>query len=246
MDVARYLDRIAVGRPPGPDLAALVRLHHAHLLAVPFENLDIIEGRPLSLDPEHLFDKVVQRGRGGFCYELNGLFAELLVVLGFRVDRLSARVYDRDTGLVGPPRDHLCLRVTLDGVPWLCDVGFGRGFREPVRLADVGWQDDPDGRFRIVDAGEGLRLEREASDPAAEPIRLYLLDPGESLELADFEAMCIHHQTSPESHFPTRRTWTRARLAGRDTLPPESEEDPWVLFGEPDRLGDSRDSGETV
>ena len=142
MWVRDYLDRLGLDAVPDVNHAGLALLHHRHLLSVPFENLDIIAGRPLSLDRADLLDKIVRRGRGGFCYELNGLFAELLAALGFRVERLSARVFNRDTGLAGPPRDHLCLRVWLDERPWLADVGFGRGFREPRPLDTPGWHPD--------------------------------------------------------------------------------------------------------
>src|SRR5439155_2799294 len=128
-------------------------LHRAHLLAVPFENLSIHLGEPISLAPEDLFDKIVTRRRGGFCYELNGAFALLLEALGARVARLAARVYG--DGRPGPPFDHLALAVYLDGGPWLADVGFGRHTTYPLRFDERGEQDDPGGRFRLVDAPDG-------------------------------------------------------------------------------------------
>jgi len=112
--------------------ATLNALHLAHLYAVPFENLDIHLRRQLSLDQAALFDKVVTRRRGGFCYELNGLFCALLRELGFRVTMLSAEVA-RQSGGFSPAFDHLALLVDLDE-PWLADVGFGNGFRLPLRL----------------------------------------------------------------------------------------------------------------
>ena len=86
-------------------------MHRAHLLAVPFENLDIHLGRPISLDQDALFGKIVTRRRGGFCYELNGLFALLLRELGFEVTLLSAGVARADGGF-GPEFDHLTLLVS--------------------------------------------------------------------------------------------------------------------------------------
>src|SRR5215472_10576938 len=108
--LAAYLDRIAVARPPVLDEAALGMLHRAHLLAVPFENLSIHLGEPISLDEDDLKGKIVGRRRGGFCYELNGAFAALLERLGARVRRVSARVFGAD-GQLGPPFDHLALVV---------------------------------------------------------------------------------------------------------------------------------------
>src|SRR5262245_65352716 len=110
MNVAEYLERLAAPRPAAADEAALRTLHRAHLLAVPFENLDIHLGRPIRLEPEALFQKIVHERRGGFCYELNGLFAQLLEALGYEVTRLSARVYSSSSEL-GPESVHLALRV---------------------------------------------------------------------------------------------------------------------------------------
>ena len=92
MDVGAYLDRIGYRGPIEPTADTLRALHRQHMLTVPFENLDIALGREIVLDPERFVEKIVRRHRGGFCYELNGAFATLLVALGFRVTLLSARV----------------------------------------------------------------------------------------------------------------------------------------------------------
>src|SRR5215213_9521921 len=126
MDVDAYLERIGYRGPPAPTAETLRRLHVAHLLAVPFENLSIHAGEPVVLDDESLFDKVVARRRGGFCYELNGLFAALLRALGFEVEMLSAAVRG-SAGKFGPEFDHMTLLVKL-GERWLADVGFGDSF----------------------------------------------------------------------------------------------------------------------
>src|SRR5258705_7088535 len=102
--VARSLDRLGV------TARGLAELHLAHLLAVPFENLSIHSNERIHLDVDWLFDKLVTRRRGGFCYELNGLFAELLRALGHRVDLLAARRV-RSDGTLGIPSHHLCLHV---------------------------------------------------------------------------------------------------------------------------------------
>src|SRR5215213_9188134 len=111
MDVQAYLRRINYRGEFAPTAAALRELHRAHLLAVPFENLDIHLGRPIVLEQQALFDKIVTRWRGGFCYELNGLFALLLRDLGFNVTLLAAGVARAD-GSFGPEFDHLTLLVT--------------------------------------------------------------------------------------------------------------------------------------
>src|SRR4051812_2868960 len=110
MDVQAYLRRINYRGELAPTAATLRELHRAHLLAVPFENLDIHLGRPILLDEQALFDKIVAHRRGGFCYELNGLFALLLRDLGFEVTLLAAGVARADGGF-GPEFDHLTLLV---------------------------------------------------------------------------------------------------------------------------------------
>src|SRR5919107_4778825 len=122
MDVNAYLERIGYRGPLAPTAETLRRLHVAHLLAVPFENLSIHAGEPVVLDDDSLFEKVVGRRRGGFCYELNGLFAALLRALGFRVEMLSAAVA-KPSGEFGREFDHMALLVHA-GERWLADVGF--------------------------------------------------------------------------------------------------------------------------
>src|SRR6516165_9087624 len=131
--LAAYLARIGVAGPLVLDAEALRELHQAHLVAVPFENLSIHLGEPVSLNEADLIDKIVGRRRGGFCYELNGAFACLLECLGADVTRVSARVFG-DEGRLGPPFDHLALVVRLpDGTgPWLADVGFGSHTTYPL------------------------------------------------------------------------------------------------------------------
>jgi len=102
------------------------------MLTVPFENLDIHLGRKLSLYPERIYDKIVTKKRGGFCYECNILFYELLSSLGFRVEYLSARMVQGRT--VGAEYDHMALNVHLEN-DYLADVGNGQSFREPFPWA---------------------------------------------------------------------------------------------------------------
>ena len=196
MDVRAYLDRIHYRGTTEPDYATLNALHAAHLLAVPFENLDIHLGREIVLEEERFFAKIVGERRGGFCYELNGLFAALLRELGFRVTLLSAAVA-RKTGGFGPEFDHLTLRVDLDR-PYLADVGFGECFLEPPRLDEL----RVEGEYRIL-----VHL--------GQPQYRFTLEPR---RLEDFQGMCRYHQTSPESSFTQGRLITRATADGRITL----------------------------
>jgi N-hydroxyarylamine O-acetyltransferase len=133
VDIAKYLERITYHGSREPILPTLQALHQVHLLAVPFENLDISLGRAIVLDEASLWTKIVEHHRGGFCYELNGLFAQLLRALGFQVDLLSAAVA-RETGGFGPEFDHLTLLVHLEQ-DWLGFCGLWRILSPAITLA---------------------------------------------------------------------------------------------------------------
>lgn len=229
MDSRAYLRRIDYRGPLDPTIETLRALHIAHLLAVPFENLDIHLARPIVLDEAALFDKIVEWRRGGFCYELNGLFAALLRDLGFEVTLLSAGVA-REGGGFGPEFDHLALLVRepggagrgtvsheRDGGPggWLADVGFGDSFRQPLRLDDLGAQVQDGGAYRLAREGERWTLLRAGEGAAWEAQYTFTLQPR---QYAEFAGMCHYHQTSPTSSFTRRRVCTRATPEGRVTL----------------------------
>lgn len=208
-----YLDRIRYTGPTTANSETLRAIHRAHMLAVPFENLDIPLKRPILVAEEAFLRKIVERRRGGFCYEINGAFAALLRELGFQVTLLSARV-PRDDGSASPEFDHLTLRVDLDE-PWLADVGFGDCFLEPLRL-QAGVEQAQDGRhYRIVPSDESLELERTELDGFWKKQYRFTLQPR---RLADFAPMCHYHQTSPESPFTRKRLCTLATPDGRITL----------------------------
>lgn len=207
--VTAYLARIGA-EAERPSATALRELCVAHIRTVPFENLSIHLGEPVMLTADALADKIIHRRRGGFCYELNGSFAQLLTALGYRVTLLSARVFHGETAL-GPPHDHLALRVDLAG-PWLVDVGFGKHAENPLRIDDRGDQPDPDGvyRVRIADFGD--------LDVLRNGVPTYRAENRPRL-LTDFDAMCWYQQHSPESSF-TRNLTCSLPLAdgGRVTL----------------------------
>jgi N-hydroxyarylamine O-acetyltransferase len=137
-----YFGRIRYTGPRKADLATLTALHRAHVLAVPFENLDVQLGRPPSLDPDAIFSKLVTARRGGWCYEQNGLFARALAALAFPVTRMSGGVMRALRGEASMG-SHLCLKVQADGADWLADVGFGSSQLEPVPLAEHAWDQVP-------------------------------------------------------------------------------------------------------
>lgn len=134
--VAAYFKRIGLEMPDSivPDSELLKKLEYAHCTTVPYENLDIIRGIPLSLDPDALYEKVVVQGKGGFCFELNGLFGWLLRELGYKVTEYAARYLRGEAEI--PMRRHRVLKVEdCDGGIWCCDVGIGEVCpRYPVRM----------------------------------------------------------------------------------------------------------------
>ncbi len=217
MNIDAYLQRIDYHGSREPTAETLTQLHRAHMFTVPFENLDITLGRPISLSHAAFYDKIVERGRGGFCYELNGLFGWLLEQLGFAVTLLSARVHDG--AHPGPEFDHMVLLVDL-GERLIADVGFGDSFIEPLRL------DHP---HESVQRGSAYRLVEQHSEWALQQKRkakwetdfVFSLTPH---RLTDFAAMCQYQQTSPESAFTRKTICSRATGDGRVTL----SNDRWI------------------
>lgn len=161
MDIQTYLSRIGLDQKPKSTLTDLHRLQDAHMRHVPFENLDVLLRRPLNLEVDALFEKIVTRKRGGYCFELNTLYGALLSEVGFDPVPILARVWLRDPPET-PPRTHLVNRVEIDGQDWISDVGFGgRAARVPLKIEDGYEVDDGDGRIRILkDAEYGFRISR--------------------------------------------------------------------------------------
>ncbi len=218
MQVERYLQRLGFTRPVAASADILHALQEAHLLAVPFENLDIHLGRPIILEEVRLLDKIVNQRRGGFCYELNGAFAWLLRRLGFVVTYLSARV-TRPGGEFGPEYDHMALLVPVGGVRWLVDVGFGDSTRRPLAMDTTESQPDGFSVYRLVDDDPDKVLERRdgEGEGAAKwrPEFRFTLQPQ---ELNSYTGMCRYHQSSPESSFTQSLICSQATLDGRITL----------------------------
>lgn len=212
MDVGAYCRRIHYSGSLNTESDTLRNLHRSHMMSVPFENLDIHTGTETLLDESWLFDKIVNRKRGGFCYELNGLFAGLLREIGFDVTLCSARVFQEDAP--GPEYDHLTLIVHLDE-PWLADVGFGDSFIEPLRMNSAADHIQGGIAYRLDDDGEALTLFRRKPGSKEEP--QYIFNKKSRL-LSEFSDMCKYHQTSPLSHFTRKRICSLATPGGRVTL----------------------------
>jgi len=151
VDLDAYFARIGYAGSPAPTLATLHALTAAHTQAIPFENLDVLLGRGIALGADALFDKLVRRERGGYCFEQNGLFLQVLEALGFRVQPRGARVRIDRARAETPPRTHMFLQVEIDGVRWLTDVGVGGlSLTAAIRLDAEGEQATPHEPRRII------------------------------------------------------------------------------------------------
>ena len=218
MDIRSYLERIGAGHVRRPDTDSLRRLLHAHVLAVPFENLDVQLGRPLTTAVEEAYRKIVVAGRGGWCYEQNGLFGWALQEVGFEVSRVAAAVMRADRGAASTA-NHLALLVQVPDSrhTWLADVGFGGSLLEPIPLLRQEYRHTP---FRLglrsLDDGHWQFWENPGDGEFS-----YDFLP----EVADESALssrCLQLQTDPESSFvlnlvaqirgPDRHTSLRGRV----------------------------------
>jgi N-hydroxyarylamine O-acetyltransferase len=217
MDVHLYLARIGYSELLKPDVQTLRGLHIAHMRSVPFENLDIRQKRPIRLTEKALWEKIILQKRGGFCYELNGLFAWLLQRLGFEVTYLNARVYNRE-GKPGIDFDHLALLVQIPGQAgrWLVDVGFGDSFNEPLNFEERDEQPQGLRSYQIEQAPEGYIVWQQNYAGVWE--RQYLFDLQPRLFPNDYEPACVYHQTSPRSSFTRGSIISRATPEGRVSL----------------------------
>ena len=217
MDASVYLTRIKYFNPIKPDAQSLLGLQSAHMLNVPFENLDIRLKRPILLTEEALWNKIVVQKRGGFCYELNGMFAWLLKEIGYGVTYLNARVYNRE-GNLGIDFDHLALLVRVPGQAerWLADVGFGDSFFEPLSFEERGEQIQGLRAYRLEQASDGYISWQRNYDGSWE--RQYFFDLQPRNFPVDYEFACLYHQTSPKSSFTRGSMISRATPDGRVSL----------------------------
>jgi N-hydroxyarylamine O-acetyltransferase len=205
--IADYLARIGYAGPLEPAPSTLSALHRHQILAIPFENLDPLGGRPVSLEPSALVEKLIRQRRGGHCFELNGLFLLALNALGFRTRPLCARV------LISPghygPRTHQITLMEFPAGPWLVDVGFGgNGLIEAIPFVADREFDHGHDRFRLVaDAAYGHRLEHRLPN-GWRTSYAFSLDP---FLPADYRALNFFICRSPDSFF------TRLPLCVRTT-----------------------------
>ena len=213
MNTAEYLNRINYTGSTEPVLENLKKIQQAHLYSVPFENLDIYHGKRIVLDTT--YEKVVKKNRGGFCYELNSIYYELLKSLGFDVRLISARVHDSEKKEFGPEFDHMCIIANFGGEKYITDVGFGDFVIHPLKIEYDNVQQDPGGKFYV----------EKYKDNFFQVINLYkdeivpqCIFSETERSVNDFTEMCNYHQTSRDSHFTQMRLCTMPFLNGRMTL----------------------------
>ncbi|HWA86967.1 MAG TPA: arylamine N-acetyltransferase [Opitutus sp.] len=209
-DLDAYFARIGYDSPHAPTFEVLAGIHAAHARAIPFENLDVLLGRGISLDLAAIERKLVREKRGGYCFEHNGLFLAVLRALGFRVTPLIARVRWQVPAGKPTPLTHMILRVDLDGRPWLADTGFGGiGLISPLALDTDAEQGDAHEPRRLVRQGHHLvhqfRTGGEWND-----VYIFTLDEATPV---DFEVGNWFTSTHPNSRF---RQSLIAALAGPD------------------------------
>lgn len=211
--VARYLDRIGLDSAPRATVDGVETLMRAHLTNVPFENLDVYFQQGVSTDPTWSLSKVLDRRRGGWCFELNSAFAALLEALGFDVRLLGAAVLLR-----GPNRivNHLALEVVIEGRPHLVDVGFGDGFAVPLPLntPDDVRLDGRTGTFGFMAGAEGTTLVRYDDDVPAAQYRFRRV----ALRYSDFEPASDRLYHDAESIFRLGPAVTRLLDQGPDRV----------------------------
>ena len=256
-DLDAYFARLGDDGPREPDLANLNRIAGAHVRSIPFENLDVLLGKGISLAPEDVERKLVHAGRGGYCFEQNGLMLNVLTALGYDVTPMSARVRIGQAREVTPARTHLFLRVELEGRSRLVDVGVGSmSLTSSIELVLDEPQETPHETRRIVATGDWDGLERRSPNA-----RLYhQVRYGDTWEdVCDFTLEEMHPidrelgnwytSAHPQSHFGSRLVVARATETGRVNLlnwelkrrDPNGEATTRTLESEEERLAVLRD-----
>ena len=214
-DPAAYLLHIGIhSTAASPTLAYLKKLQRHHLLHVPFENLNIQYFRKIDLSIPFFYKKVIQEKRGGYCYELNGLFHWLLKKEGFRADLISARVFNsRETA--GPEFDHLAIAVSLEEKKYLVEVGFGDFSARPLLIRAGVEQKDENGLFMLHEYDEHSFIVVKKQGRVWKHQYIFSMKPH---ELHEFQGMHHFHQTSPESLFTRKKICSIMTPKGRITL----------------------------
>lgn len=213
-DLHSYFLRIGFDVPFAADFATLKGMMRRQLCSVPFENLDIQAGKVVSLVPEEIYTKIVERRRGGYCYEVNGVFAMALGEIGIPYRFVAARPM---TYPVRRPKTHMAIVAELGGELWLCDLGFGSyGIREPLNLAWIDRDVRQDGdTFRLTVVSEREFLLQSQTDGTWKNLYEFNLSPQ---EWVDFEPANFMNSTHPDSIFVRNLMVVLQNGSGRTVL----------------------------
>jgi N-hydroxyarylamine O-acetyltransferase len=215
IDLEAYFRRIGYTDKAAPTLDTLRGIHARHADAIPFENLNPFLRWPVRLDPPSLEQKLIADGRGGYCFEQNLLFSHVLKALGFRVTGLAARVLWNQPEDAITARSHMLLRIDLEEGPYIADVGFGgQTLTGPLRLDPEVEQTTPHEPFRIIQAGDGFKLQSKIGGVWK---TLYRFDLQEQFQL-DYEVTNYYLSTHPGSRFVKNLSVARPAADRRYTL----------------------------
>jgi len=219
MDIGTYLKRIRYNRIGYGDMETLEALLQAHVFNIPFEDIDIHNGTPIVLQIEALYNKVILGKRGGYCYELNLLFHDLLITFGFKVSLIAGRLAHGHG--YGREFEHMALLVELEGKKWLVDTGYGDFSVKPLAILPGELQNDGRAHYLItdnvlVDGQKYLGVSKwSSSKQTFKTEYIFTLTPR---VLQEFSAMNQFHQTSAESHFARSLICSLPTRKGRVTM----------------------------
>jgi N-hydroxyarylamine O-acetyltransferase len=216
MDVLHYLKHINVDEGDYvPTLELLQEIHRKHLLKVPFENLDIIFGRKLSMNTEDIYNKIVLDKRGGICFETNTLMYSVLQELGYNVKRISGRFWNIEKSEWNPEFSHLALIISINKTEFLVDVGVGGGFLEPIQIKNGQTYSDANGSYQVVKVVDNEFFLRHLEENEwKDLLQFQTISRNEN----DFYEQCDYYQTSKETFFTQKRLVSKPTLNGKVTL----------------------------
>jgi N-hydroxyarylamine O-acetyltransferase len=215
LDLDAYLERVGHDGPVGVTEECLQSLHQGHVRRIPFENLEIHLGRGMPLEVDAVEEILVRRRRGGYCFQMNTLFHSVLEAIGFRADRLRARVWTGRAEL--PPASHQLLRVELDGRPFLADVGFGGGgLSRAIPLSPGTAFEQPAFTFRVVKSPRcpGLMFQKREGEDWLD-VFSFELAPAPAVDFLHANYFLSH---SPDSFFVQNRVVSLATVHGWTSL----------------------------
>ena len=195
--INRYLRKLGYRGSAQASFDTLQELQSLHLQRIPYENLDILNGRLLSLEPDDLYDKIILKQRGGYCFELNGLYRELLISLGYRVSQYAGR-YLTTPGL-GQLRKHRVLVVDIDGTRFITDVGYrSEQPRCPLELKADKIQTDGISEYKLrVDPFYGWVIMQKEAGKDWRDLYAFTEEPQLDMDFILPSFYCERHPTSP-------------------------------------------------